>query len=147
MVTIEAFKSRGYEFLVELLIIGQPPSKSNRRKIARAGRGKNARPILIKSPEARQYVKDFLSQVPDQVKLNLGNIDESLMVVYIVWYRSRRSDLSVELIKDALQAAEVIANDRYIQEEHLYGFVDKENPRTHILIFRIPSELRTPPFE
>ena len=55
-----------YHLLTEITVEGQPPRKSNQRQIVRRGRGKNARPMLIKSKEALQYVEAFLWQVPSK---------------------------------------------------------------------------------
>ena len=134
-----------YELLTEFVIVGQPPRKSNRRKIARRGRGKNAKPMLIKSKEALQYEKDFIQQVIGKYKQKWGSLKEDLRIDINIWYPDRRSDLSIELIKDCLTKAEVIKDDRYIREERNNGYVDKNNPRISIRLYRITGT-RTPKF-
>ncbi len=102
--------------------------------------------MVIKSKKAREYVTHFIASVPEAYRdLNLGTLKDDLRLDIIVWYPNRRSDLSVELIKDCIEAAGVIKNDRYIREEHLYGFVDKQDPRTSIRLYSITSD-RTLPF-
>ncbi len=135
-----------YTLLAELTIEGQPPRKSNQRQLVRRGRGKNARPMFIKSKEAREYVEYFTLMVPKEDQQQYGSLDENLRVDIAVWYTSRRPDLSVELILDCLEAAKVIKNDRYIREVHTYGFVDKEKPRMKLRLFRITHE-REPPID
>jgi Holliday junction resolvase RusA-like endonuclease len=135
-----------YHLLAEITITGQPPRKSNQRQLVRRGRGKNARPMFIKSKEARAYVKHFKEIVSEEDQQQHGSLDENLRVDIAVWYTSRRPDLSVELILDCLEAAKVIKNDRYIREVHTYGFVDKENPRIKLRLFRISHE-REPPID
>lgn len=136
-----------YTLLAEIAIEGQPPRKSNQRRLVRRGRGKNARPMFIKSKEALQYIEDFALQVPSKYRnKEHGSLDENLRVDIAVWYTSRRPDLSVELILDCLEATKVIKNDRYIREVHTYGFVDKKNPRIKLRLFRITHE-REPPID
>jgi Holliday junction resolvase RusA-like endonuclease len=102
--------------------------------------------MLIKSKEARTYVKEFQAAVPEAYRdLNYGTLDEDLRLDIIIWYTSRRPDLSIELVKDCLEEAGIIKNDRYVREEHIYGFVDKENPRVTLRLYRIPPG-RVPPF-
>ena len=132
-----------YELLAEFTVTGQPPRKSNQRIIVRRGPGGS--PMVIKSKKARAYVDHFITSVPEEYRtLDVGTLDDDLLLDIIVWYTSRRPDLSVELIKDCLEAAGVIKNDRYVREEHLYGFVDKENPRTTIRLYRIISDREVP---
>lgn len=101
--------------------------------------------MVIKSKEAREYLAHFITSVPEKYRdLNLGTLEDDLRLDIIVWYTSRRPDLSVELVKDCIEAAGVIKNDRYVREEHLYGFVDKENPRTKIQLYRITSDRPLP---
>jgi len=138
--------NREYELLAEFTVDGQPPRKSNQRRLVTRGRGPKAKAMIIKSDAARAYVEHFALSVPGEYRDRaFGSLEENLRVDVVVYYTSRRPDLSVELIKDCLENAGVIKNDRYIREEHLYGFVDKENPRTSIRLYRIPSD-RTSPF-
>ena len=101
--------------------------------------------MVIKSKEAREYLSHFKASVPEKYRdLNLGSLKDDLRLDIIVWYTSRRPDLSVELIKDCIEAAGVIKNDRYIREEHLYGFVDKQDPRINIRLYSISSNRSLP---
>ena len=134
---------RGYKLLAEFIITGQPPRKSNQRMIVSRGRG--GPPMVIKSKEAREYLSHFIASVPEKYRdLNLGSLKDDLRLDIIVWYTSRRPDLSIELIKDCIETAGVIKNDRYIREEHLYGFVDKQDPRISIRLYSITSNRSLP---
>ena len=133
-----------YEFLLELTVSGQAPRKSNARQVV--GRGKHGPPMVIKSQKALNYVEHFLLSVPPEYNiLEHGSLDEDLRLDIIVWYTSRRPDLSIELITDCMQKAGIIKDDRYIREMHIYGFVDKTNPRIVFRLYRISPE-RVPPF-
>lgn len=70
----------------------------------------------------------------------MGSIDEPLALIVVVYYASRRPDLDIHAIKDGLQNSKVVENDRYIREQHSFAFIDKENPRSEIYIFRIPTK-------
>lgn len=121
-----------YKQLAQFDIDGQPPRKSNQRQLVTRGRG--GKPMFIKSKAARDYVENFSEKVPEKFKKKWGSLKDDLRVDIHVWYPDRRSDLSVELILDCLEKAEVIKNDRYIREHHAYGHVDKENPRISITL-------------
>ena len=137
--------NQGYTLLAKFEVKGQPPRKSNQRRIVTRGRGKSGPPMLIKSEEALQYIKDFNLQVPSKYRdLEYGSLDDDLRLDIIVWYTSRRPDLSIELIKDCLEKAGVIKDDRYIREEHIYGFVDKHDPRIAIKLYQIPPGRELP---
>jgi len=123
-----------YQQLAQFDIVGRPPRKSNQRQLVTRGRG--GKPMFIKSKEAREYMENFSEKVPDEYKQEWGSLKEDLMVKIYVWYPDRRSDLSIELILDCLEKAKVIKNDRYIREQHVYGDVDKENPRISVTLFR-----------
>lgn len=132
------------EFLLGLMIHGEPGRKSNSRRIVI--NQKTGKPMIIKSEKAMDYAETFASQITGDQKRMLGSLDRSLVLYVIVYYRSRRPDLSVELIMDLLEKNEVIANDRYIRETHAYGFVDKVDPRVEILLYA-DQERREPPYQ
>lgn len=123
-----------YRQLAQFDIEGRPPRKSNQRQLVTRGRG--GKPMFIKSKEAREYVSNFSEKVPDKFKQKWGSLEDDLRVDIHVWYPDRRSDLSIELILDCLEKAEVIKNDRYIREQHVYGYTDKENPRISVTLFQ-----------
>jgi len=77
----------------------------------------------------------FALQVPAKYRnILLGGLKKPLRLIATVFYQSRRSDLDVSAIMDGLQAAGVIANDRFIIEQHLYAEVDSANPRVELTV-------------
>lgn len=124
-----------YEPVLRLCIDGQPARKSNGRRIVTNKR--TQKPMSIKSEEALDYSDSFLKQVPGEAKVGLGGPGDPLFLMAEIFYKSNRSDISVELVKDLLQEAGVVFNDRYIKGEVLFGRVDKNYPRTVITLYRL----------
>lgn len=117
-------------FLASLTIPGQLPSLKNRRRIVGARRG---RPMLIKSAEAMAYEQMFLSAVPPKMRINYSG---PVSVKVRVWYQSRRSDLSTELLFDLLQKAQIIQNDRQIHHVESWKGLDRDSPRVHLTVYK-----------
>ena len=110
-------------------IDGQPPRKSNSRRIGTRKRNDGStHPIVFKSQAALNWVEAALLQVPDGAKLELGSLDRPLIITMHVYYKTRRPDLSGELVLDTLQKAGVIKDDRYVYEWHLYKHIDRDRP-------------------
>lgn len=118
--------------LIRLTIKGQPPRKSNDRRIVVNRR--TGKPMSIKSKAALEWVEYALRTIPAEARQGVGSPTQPLCITYFVRYRTRAADLSVELIKDALEKAGVISNDRYVFEDHALKFIDKENPGVDIII-------------
>jgi Holliday junction resolvase RusA-like endonuclease len=110
---------------VRLILYGEPASKSNSRRLVTI-RGQ-AR--LIKSQKALDYVAVVRATHPPLSPLLEGD----LRMTADVYYASRRPDLDVSLILDALQDI-VYRNDRQVREMHLYHHLDRENPRAEITL-------------
>ena len=110
----------------EATILGEPASKSNSRQIVRMG----GRPRLIPSPTALAYARQVHLQAP-RMPLRDPILDDVLMWCRI-HYATRRPDLDESLIMDALQAAEIIGNDRQIKAKVVLWALDRENPRSEI---------------
>ena len=92
--------------------------------------------MSIKSAKALSYADYFNEQVrPIPVLL-----EGELRVDMWVHYASQRPDLDESLILDLLQGKAYL-NDRQVRERHVYHYIDKQNPRTSILIRpRYPRE-------
>ena len=120
------FDPDDYHWIWEATILGEPASKSNRRQIVKIG-GKTR---LIKSKKALAYAKEFHLQAP-RMPLREHILGDVLMWCRI-HYASRRPDLDESLILDALQAAEIIKNDRQIKAKVVLWALDRENPRSEI---------------
>lgn len=132
-----------HELIITLEILGHPPRKSNSRRIVKL---KTGRPLLIKSETALSYEASFVQQAKIQYTGDpQGSLKEHLRLDAIIYYKNRQADLSAELIMDCLEKAGVVTNDRYITEQHLYGFTDKDNPRAILRIYKISGE-KQPPF-
>ena len=114
------------EWKWEATILGEPASKSNSRQIVRMG----GKPRLIKSKKALAYARQFHLQAP-RMPLREPILGDVLMWCRI-HYASRRPDLDESLIMDALQAAEIIKNDRQIKAKVVLWALDRENPRSEI---------------
>jgi len=114
----------GTQALVQI-IYGEPASKANSRKVVRIGGVSR----LIKSAKARAYAERFREQVSPINPLMTGD----LKVTMTIHYASRRPDLDESLILDLMQDVFYV-NDRQVKEKHIYWGLDKENPRTEIII-------------
>lgn len=132
----------GYKLLLELDIDGQPARKSNSRRLVT--NRKTNKPMFIKSEAALEYEGHFFKQVPGSAKRGLGSLDEPLAMFVVVYYQSRRPDLSVELIMDLLEKTEVVANDRYIYETRAWKFFDKDHPRIRLRLYALPPKRLIP---
>lgn len=110
---------------IYLVVLGEPASKANSRKLVMFGK----RPASIKSDKARGYARDFDLQVRPILPLMQGELRIDLWI----YYRTQRPDLDESLILDLLQG-KIYENDRQVRERHVYHMIDKENPRIEILI-------------
>jgi Holliday junction resolvase RusA-like endonuclease len=108
---------------VHYTIYGEPASKANSRRLVIIG----GRARFIKSQKALDYVKAVREQVRPMQPLMTGD----LRMTAHVYYASRRPDLDVSLILDALQGISY-ENDRQIKEQHLHHHIDRDDPRAVI---------------
>jgi Holliday junction resolvase RusA-like endonuclease len=98
------------------------------------------KPMFIKSTKALQYAEGFKKQC-----VSGGLLEGDVAVHMKIWYASRRPDLDESLILDLLQGVAYV-NDRQVREKHIYWGLDKENPRTEILVEGIGETQRASPF-
>ena len=117
---------------IRLNILGQPPRKSNSRRIVTNPR--TGRPMLIKSDEALRWMDNAMLQIPARACQGLGSAEKPVAVTCWVRYRTRRPDLSIELVLDMLQKAGVISDDRHVYEFHAFKEFDREQPGVEILV-------------
>jgi Holliday junction resolvase RusA-like endonuclease len=107
-------------------VLGEPASKANSRRIVKFGNLSR----MIKSQKALDYSSAFKRQV------KAGRLLEGDVVVEMtIWYASRRPDLDESLILDLLQGV-AYTNDRQVKEKHIFWGLDKENPRTEIMVWQ-----------
>ena len=117
------------EIIASMTIFGQLPSLKNRRRLI-PGKG-NRRPMIIKSKDAMDYEQAFLMAIPQRMRVGY---DGPVSVKVRVWYQSRRSDLSTELLLDLLQKSGIILNDRQVHHIESFKGLDKESPRLHFTV-------------
>ena len=116
------------------VILGQPQSKANSRKLAHI----NGRTRFIKSDQALNYLAGFATQCPTLDPLFTGDVHVELEI----YYASRRPDLDESLILDAMQGR-IYLNDRQVRSKTVTGWVDKERPRTSIRVSALEGRDRT----
>lgn len=112
------------------IIFGEPASKANSRRVVRFG----GMSRLIKSAKALSYSDAFKQQCKPLATLMTGD----LRVTLHIFYASRRPDLDETLILDLMQGL-IYENDRQVKERHCYWGLDPENPRTEMIIEKIPE--------
>jgi len=96
--------------------------------------------MLIKSKEAREYVRHVIRTVHPSSRLGLGSKDCPVKISGTIFYRNKfLADLSVELVQDALQEAGVISNDRYVCHVDVKKGHDKGRPRAELTIEEVPE--------
>ena len=117
---------------VMLTIYGEPASKANSRKLVTIGRGKFARPRLIKSAKALAYVDGLREQAALAMRGH-ALLTGRLRLTATIYYASERPDLDGSLILDGLQGI-VYANDRQVREQHWIHALDREMPRAVVLV-------------
>ena len=115
--------------LFSTTISGNLPSSKNRRRLI-PGKG-GRRPLIIKSADCLRYEQMFLSHITAKQRIGY---DGPVSVKVRVWYQSRRSDLSTELLFDLLQKSGVILNDRQVHHVESFKGLDRENPRVHLTV-------------
>jgi len=137
---------------IALWIEGQPPRKSNQRVFrlvhSKSGKGLKCQrcgnvlglPTFTKSDQALAWTDDALKQTTGDKKLQLGSPDSPVAITAYVFYKNRRPDLSIELILDALEKAEVIANDRHVYEQHAHKFFCRHRQGVLLVIEEIPPD-------
>ena len=114
-----------------ITILGEPASKANSRRFVLIG----GKPRFIKSKKALVYARDFDLQCP--VRRNL--FEEDLSIAIKIYYRTRRPDLDESLILDLLQG-KIFKNDRSIKSKHVEHGLDKEQPRSVIVISSLDNK-------
>src|SRR5882672_1327856 len=113
--------------IFECTILGACQSKANSRRAVAGGR-------FIKSQAALEFERDALIQIRHALK-NRNPIGGDVGIEVTIWYRSKRSDLSPELVFDCLQKAGVLFNDRQIREYSARKEWDKTRPRAQLTVY------------
>lgn len=92
--------------------------------------------MSIKSQKALEYEESCISQLKAQSGRK-APLREPVAVEITIWYSSRRPDLDPSIILDCMQKAEVYVNDRQVKEMHLFKELDKDNPRSEVLVYEL----------
>ena len=116
-----------------ITIHGEPASKANSRRLVSMG----GKPRFIKSKKALLYSRGFDHQCP--IRREPFEKKEDLAVAMKIFYKTRRPDLDESLILDLLQGR-VYENDRSVKSKFIEWGLDKENPRTLIVISSIDNK-------
>lgn len=124
-----------YKLIVGFVVPGSLRRKDNGRQIVY--NKKTEKLMVIKSKASLSYAQAFMQFVPEQAKQRYGSKEFPLLLWANIFYQSNRSDVSIELLKDLLQKAHVVSDDRWIKTHFVFGQIDKENPRTHVKLFQI----------
>lgn len=133
MVTKQQILRKGCDKdIIGVTITGEPASKANSRRMVLIG----GKPRFIKSKKALKYSRDFDLQCPILDELMEGD----LAVAMKIYYRTRRPDLDESLILDLLQD-KLYKNDRSIKLKYVLHGLDKENPRTVLLVGPVDKQV------
>ena len=118
--------------IIALTINGEPASKANSRRLVSIG----GKPRFIKSKKALNYSRHLELQCPVLDELLEGD----LAIAMKIYYSTRRPDLDESLILDLLQG-KLYKNDRSIKLKHVLHGLDKENPRTVLLVGPVEKQV------
>ena len=116
-----------------ITILGEPSSKANSRRLVSFG----GKPRFIKSKKALLYSAEFDVQCP--IRRELFGKREDLAVAMKIFYRTRRPDLDESLILDLLEGR-VYENDRSVKSKSIEWGLDRDNPRTLIVISSLDNK-------
>ena len=123
--------------MTQLIIKGRPVTKKNHCQIIR--NRNTGRPMLIQSPQYRQYEKEFIKQMDENLK-GLFDAEVQLHMRALYYFPDRRgkADLVnlIQATQDILQKFGLYNNDSQIKSldgSRIVG-IDKDNPRVEIEI-------------
>lgn len=123
--------------MTKLIIKGRPVTKKNHCQIIR--NRNTGRPMLIQSPQYRQYEKEFIKQMDENLKgLFDAEIQLHMRALYYFPDRRGKADLVnlIQATQDILQKFGLYNNDSQIKSldgSRIVG-IDKDNPRVEIEI-------------
>ena len=126
--------------MTKLIIKGRPVTKKNHCQIIR--NRNTGRPMLIQSPQYRQYEKEFIKQMDENLK-GLFDAEVQLHMRALYYFPDRRgkADLVnlIQATQDILQKFGLYNNDSQIKslDGSRIGGIDKDNPRVEIEIKEI----------
>lgn len=113
---------------------GHLPTKANSRRIVT--NRKTGKPFSIKSDDARSWTEDCIIACKKLMRVQTPLLGK-LGMKATVYYRSNRSDLSVELLMDGLQKGKVYTNDRQLVFIESRKEIDPINPRSEVEVWEL----------
>lgn len=118
-------------------VLPYPPSANAYWTIMRAGRGPRARPMMVKTPEARLYQNTAYLQICRSLRtIKRPLFPEGRLVVSVQVYRPRRIgdlDNTLKVLLDALKGS-VFADDDQVVELHARRLEDPADPRVVVTV-------------
>jgi len=146
---------------VAFVILGEPASKANSRKIAEVGTADNRRTLFIKSQKARDYEADAVRQIPPAARVRM---EGPVKVTATIFYATERPDLDESVVLDVLQdrwskattrangtkrerqllQAGVYRNDRQVRWKDIRHAIDRKNPRVELVVEPIAEQVAIP---
>lgn len=117
--------------LFSATIKGQLQSKANSRSLVT--NRKTGRILFIKSKPARVWTDHAIIEMK-RIWKNQPPYLDPVALMGVVYYQSKRSDLSIELLMDAIEKAGIIGNDRQVYEICFQKKFDKLNPRVEFTL-------------
>ena len=126
--TVYPTKLRFVSGPIRFVILGEPVSKANSRRLVAVGKkDQPKRTLFIKSAKGRTYERDAGIQIPAQWPLITGPVAVTLRL----WYASERPDLDESIVLDVMQGR-IYVNDRQVREKHVFHGIDRANPRAEV---------------
>ena len=93
------------------------------------------RALVFTSKDVKEYVKSAVDQIRRSGVVPLHPLDTPQALTIHVYHHSKQPDcLNVKVLPDILQEARIVDNDRLFKEAHIYGHIDKNDPRAEMTI-------------
>jgi len=117
-------KKGGCDFFWVDIIYGTLYGKANSRRLVTNRR--TGKSMMIKQDGALRFEQDFMAQA----KRPLVPYEGKVALSTIVYYPNNRQDLEIELLKDCIERAGILKNDKQIWEYcGIIRKLSKDNPR------------------
>jgi hypothetical protein len=115
------------------------PSMKNGRRILYQRTWKGTRPVSAKSQEAIAFMERVRTAYWEAIAARTLDathvpLEGRLAIDVRVYQESRRADLDIELLCDALQGAGLIRNDRDLWEKRAVREIDRRRPRVEFTV-------------
>lgn len=121
----------------KFVIIGHAVSVNDYNKPVIIG----GKPALVKSANAREWDKKMLDQLREQWNLRLPYEEEVFLIADVfISANTMDSDNPLKPLKDAIQAAGILKNDRQVRRDMITKHVDRDRPRIEVHLY--PSTLK-----